>query len=414
MCETRRVVVTGFGVVSSLGTGMDKFWGGLLAGKSGIGPITKFDASAMKCRVAGEVRDLDVTRFLPPKDARRLDEFCQFAVVATEEALQMAGITPTNVNADRVGVTIGSGIGGIATLEEQARTMVARGPARSSPLMVPMMIIDMASGYVSIRYGFKGPNLGIVTACASGSHAIGESAWIIRRGDADVMVTGGAEACVCMLGMTGFNAMKALTERNDEPTRASRPFDLNRDGFVMAEGAGILILESYEHAKARGAVILAEIIGYGLAGDAYHITAPDPEGNGAARAITAAIRQAGIAPEEIDYVNAHGTSTPLNDKLETMALKKSLGAHAYKVAISSTKSMTGHALGAAGGLESIVCIKTMQHGLIPPTINLETPDPECDLDYTPNQAREKQVRISMNINLGFGGHNSALLFKRWD
>lgn len=410
----KRVVVTGTGVVSSLGTGIPKYWDALLAGRSGIGPITKFDAGAMRCRIAGEVRDLDITQYLPPKEARRLDPFCHFAVAAADEALKQAGITSANVDPTRVGVLVGAGIGGISTLEEQARVMIERGPGKSSPLMVPMMIADMASGFLSIRYGFQGPNLATVTACASGAHSIGEAMWIIRRGDADVMVSGGAEACVCMLGLTGFCAMKALSENNDNPTRASRPFDATRDGFVPGEGAGVLILESLEHAQARGAEIVAEVIGYGLSGDAYHITAPDPEGGGAARAIAGAMKQARLTPEQLDYVNAHGTSTPLNDKLETMALKKALGPQAYKIPVSSTKSMTGHTLGAAGGLESIACILALRTGMVPPTMNYETPDPDCDLDYVPNRAREVKPRIAMNINLGFGGHNAVLLYKRWE
>jgi 3-oxoacyl-[acyl-carrier-protein] synthase II len=414
MNDSRRVVVTGFGAVSCLGVGVPALWQGLLAGRSGIGPITSFDASAFRCRVAGEVRDLDIHKYFDnPKEPRRLDAHCHFAVAAGDEALAHAQLRPDGVDPNRVGVLVGGGIGGIRTLEDQARVLFERGPLRSSPFMVPMMIIDMASGYLSIRYGFRGPNLGIVTACASGAHAIGEAAWIIKRGDADVMITGGVEACVCGLGLTGFGAMRALTERNDEPTRASRPFDRERDGFAPAEGGGILVLESLEHAQARGADIHAELIGYGLTGDAYHITAPDPDGSGASRAMTAALRQAGIRPEDVDYVNAHGTSTPLNDKIETMALKTAMGQTAYRVPVSSTKSMTGHTLGAAGGLESIICIQALKHGVVPPTINYEYPDPDCDLDYVPNVAREVQVRIAMNVNLGFGGHNAVLLLRRW-
>ncbi len=413
MCETKRVVVTGVGVVSSVGTGLPKFWDSLVQGRSGLGPVTLFDASQLRCRIAGEVKDLDISKYLPPKDARRLDRFCHYAVAAGDEAVQMARISATAVNPERVGLLVGGGIGGITTFEEQCRVLAERGPGKSSPLMVPMMIIDMASGYMSIRYGFKGPNLAVVTACASGSHAIGEAMWMIKRGDADVMVTGGTEACISAIGMAGFSAMRAMSERNDDPTHASRPFDKNRDGFVMSEGAGILVLESLEHAQLRGATILAEIVGYGLSGDAYHITAPDPDGGGAARAITNAINQAGLVPEQVDYVNAHGTSTDMNDKFETAALKRSLGAHAYKVSISSTKSMTGHALGAAGGLESIVCIQALRTGTVPPTTNYEVPDPDCDLDYTPNVARQRAVNVAVNINLGFGGHNAVLVFRKW-
>ncbi len=415
MTDNQRVVVTGTGVVSSVGNDVASFWDSLLAGRSGLGPVTSFDASPMKTRIAGEIKNFDITKYMPPKEARRLDPFCHYAIAAADEALAQAGLKPAEMaNLDRAGVMVGSGIGGIRTLEEQARTMVERGPSRSSPLMVPMMIIDMASGALSIRYGFKGPNMGMVTACASGSHAIGEAYWMVRRGDADVMLTGGAEACISMLGMTGFCAMKAMSERNDDPVRASRPFDRERDGFVMAEGAGILVLESLAHAKARGANILAEIVGYGASGDAFHITAPDPDGAGAARAMACAVQRAGISPDMVDYVNAHGTSTPLNDKLETMAFKAVFGEHARKMAINSTKSMTGHALGAAGGLESVVCIKSLQTGLIAPTINLDNPDPDCDLDYTPHKAKERQVRYALNTNLGFGGHNVALIFKRWE
>jgi len=413
MNESCRVVVTGVGVVSCLDGGVPQFWDSLLAGRSGIRRIAKYDPTEFRCHVGGEVRNLDITKYVPAKEARRMDPFCHYALVAADEAVAQAGLADADVDPSRAGVMVGAGIGGIGTLQEQCEIMVARGPSRNSPLMVPMMIIDLAAGILSIRYGFKGPNLGMVTACASGSHAIGESAWIIKRGDADVMVTGGAEACIVPLGMTGFCAMKALTTRNDDPEHASRPFDAGRDGFVPGEGAGILVLESEEHARKRGAEILAEVVGYGLSGDAHHITAPDPSGEGPANAIRGALRQAGMQPEELDYVNAHGTSTPLNDKTETVALKQALGDHAYKVPISSIKSMVGHALGAAGGLESVVCIQAILHGAVPPTINYETPDPECDLDYVPNVAREVKVDAALNVNLGFGGHNAALIFKKW-
>ncbi|MFA4943558.1 MAG: beta-ketoacyl-ACP synthase II [Lentisphaeria bacterium] len=414
MTEQQRVVVTGMGVVSSVGIGLDAFWGSLVAGKSGLGPVTAFDASAMKTRIAGEIKGLDMDPYLPPKEQRRLDKFCHYAIVAADEAVAMAGLKADGVNPERVACYVGSGVGGIQTLQDQAQVLFQKGPNRNSPLMVPMMIIDMAAGFLSIRYGFKGPNMGIVTACASGAHAIGESYWLLRRGDADAVVTGGTEACITPLAMSGFSSMKALSERNDDPVRASRPFDRERDGFVMSEGAGILVLETLAHARKRGAPILAEIVGYGATGDAYHITAPDPEGGGAARAIRIALQRAGVAPDAVDYINAHGTSTPLNDKLETVAFKKALGEHARRVAISSTKSMTGHALGAAGGLESVVCIQTLRTAVIPPTINLDQPDPDCDLDYTPHTARERTVQYALNTNLGFGGHNSALLFKKWD
>ncbi len=412
MNDQQRVVVTGLGIVSSLGTGVDKFWGQIVAGASGISETTQFDASDMRCRIAGEVRDFQVEKFMNPKEAKRLDKFCHYAAGATHEALADSGVDSDSCDPNRVAVLIGSGIGGIATLENQARILDTRGPAKSSPLMVPMMIADMASGYVSITHGFKGPNLCVVTACASGAHAIGEAMWLIRRGDADVVVTGGAESCLCRLGISGFCAMRALSERNHDPAHASRPFDAERDGFVPSEGAGILILESLAHAKARNAVCHGEIIGYGASGDAHHITAPDPEGDGAYRAIQAAMRQAELNPEDLDYINAHGTSTPLNDKLETMAIKRAMGEQAYKIPVSSTKSMTGHTLGAAGGLESSAAILALKNGVIPPTINYQTPDPDCDLDYVPNTAREAKISTSMNINLGFGGHNAVLIFRK--
>ena len=414
MSDRQRVVVTGTGAVSCLGVGADTLWEALLAGRSGIGPITKFDASEFRCKVAGEVRDLDITEYLPPKEARRLDAFCHYAIAAADEAVAGAGLQADAVDPTRVGILVSTGIGGIVTLQQQANVLVKRGPNKCSPLMVPMMIGDMAAGALSIRYGFLGPNLAIVSACATGSHAIGEAFWMIRRGDADAMITGGTEAPIGGLGIAGFCAMKALTTRNDEPTRASRPFDADRNGFVPAEGAGVLVLESYEHARRRGAPILAELVGYGLSGDGYHITAPDPRGAGAARAIQAALTQAGVSPEEVGYINAHGTSTLLNDKVETLAIKTVFGAAAYRTPISSTKSMIGHALGAAGGLESLVCVRALMHAIVPGTMNYETPDPDCDLDYVPNVAREVAPGMAMNINLGFGGHNAALLFRKWD
>ena len=409
-----RVVVTGMGVVSCVGIGVPGFWRALLEGKSGIGPITRFDATGFRCRVAGEARDLDITQYMPAKEARRLDPFCHYAVAAGDEAVKHAGLSSDAMDPERIGVLVGAGIGGIATLQAQARVLEERGPAKSSPLMVPMMIIDTASGYLATRYGFRGPNLAVVTACASGGHSIGEAYWIIRRGDADVMLTGGTEACVVGLGLTGFASMRALSQRNDEPTRASRPFDADRDGFVPGEGAGILVLESLQHAKRRGADILAEVIGYGLTGDAYHITAPDPSGAGMATAVRNAIARAELPPDQVDYVNAHGTSTPLNDKVETLALKSALGESAYKTPVSSTKSMIGHTLGTAGGLESIVCIQALRDGVVPGTMNYETPDPECDLDYVPNAARELPIRTAMNVNLGFGGHNAVVLYRKWE
>ena len=413
MTEEQRVVVTGIGAVSSVGSTVSSMWEALLEGKSGIVPVTEYDASDMRCRIAGEVRGADIQQFLSRKEARRLDTFCHYAVIAAEEALGQSGLDLERADLTRAGVLVGSGIGGIRSLENQCRVLFERGPGKSSPLMVPMMIVDMASGYLSIRYAFKGPNLAVVTACSSGTHAIGEAMWTIRRGDADIMITGGAEACLSRLGTTGFCAMKALSERNDDPERASRPFDAERDGFIPAEGAGILILESLSHAKARGAEILAEISGYGASGDAYHITAPDPQGDGAARAIRSAMSHAHVTGDDIDYINAHGTSTPYNDKMETAALKGVFGERAYEIPVSSTKSMTGHALGAAGGIESVVCIQAIRNGVVPPTTNQEVPDPECDLDYVPNVPRDVATDVAVNINLGFGGHNAVLIYKRY-
>lgn len=413
MADKRRVVITGTGVVSSVGTGVDSFWSALLNGKSGIGPTTVFDASDMRCQISGQVEGFDLSKHLTRKEARRLDPFCHYAVAAADEAIAQAGIADdATVDPHRAGVLIGGGIGGIRTLESQAAVLRERGPAKASPLMVPMMIIDMASGYVSMRYKLKGPNLAVVTACASATHAIGEAMWIIKRGDADMMVTGGSEACLSRLGTAGFCSMKALSERNDDPEHASRPFDAGRDGFIPSEGAGILVLESNEHATARGAEILAEIVGYGASGDAYHITAPDPDGEGAVRAINASLIHESIPVKEIDYINAHGTSTPLNDKMETAAIKQALGEYAYEIPVSSTKSMTGHALGAAGGLEAIVCVQALRNGAVPPTTNHDDPDPDCDLDYVPNEARETEVDTALSINLGFGGHNAVLAFRK--
>jgi 3-oxoacyl-[acyl-carrier-protein] synthase II len=414
MNEKRRVVITGMGTVSCLGVGVKALWDGVLDGRSGIGPITQFDASDFRCRVAGEANDFDVEKYMSLKEARRLDRFCHLGVAASDEAVKQAGLDNGGFDPMRVGVLVGSGVGGIHTFRTQTTVLENRGPRRSSPLTVPMMIVDMASGAISIRHGFKGPNLAVVTACATASHAIGEAMWMIKRGDADIMLAGGAEACIDPMGLAGFCAMKALTSRNDDPTGASRPFDAGRDGFVPAEGAGILVLESLESAQKRQANILAEVVGYGLTGDAYHITAPDPEAEGAARAFTNAMNQAELTPADIGYINAHGTSTPLNDKSETLAIKKALGARAYEVPVSSTKSMTGHGLGAAGGLESAVCVMALREGVVPPTINYETPDPNCDLDYVPLKAREVAAKTAVNINLGFGGHNAVLLFKKWE
>ncbi len=409
----RRVVITGMGVVTPLGCTLDEFWRNITAGRSGVGPITSFDASAYTTRIAAEIRDFDPLRYMGPKEAQRMDRFAQFAVAATRCALEDSGFTVNDENADRVGVLIGSGIGGIQTLEKQYDVLRSKGPSRISPFFIPMLISDMASGQVSILFGAKGPNSTVVTACATGTHAIGDAYHIIRRGDADVMICGGTEAPMCELGLGGFCAARALSTRNDEPERASRPFDADRDGFVMGEGAGVLILEALEHAQARKARIHAEVIGYGLTGDAYHITAPAPGGEGAARAMAMALRTGRVAPEDVDYINAHGTSTQANDPMETAAIKTVFGEHAYKVAVSSTKSMIGHLLGAAGAVEAIVCVLAIKTSTIPPTINLDRPDPECDLDYTPNKAVTRTVRVALSNSFGFGGHNATLLLKEY-
>ncbi|REJ34646.1 MAG: beta-ketoacyl-[acyl-carrier-protein] synthase II [Bacillota bacterium] len=407
-----RVVVTGVGVVSPFGAGADKLWEALIAGRSGVGPITRFDASEFATRFAAEVKDFDAVQFMDAKDARRLDRFAQFAWAAARMALEDAGLDVTKVDGERMGVLIGSGIGGIEVLENQIRVLAERGPSRVSPFLVPMMIPDMASGYVSIQTGAKAHNACTVTACASGANSIGDAARIIQRGEADIMITGGSEASVTRVALAGFCAARALSTRNEDPQRASRPFDAQRDGFVLGEGAGILILESEEHARARGAHIYGEVAGYGATGDAYHITQPAPEGDGAYRAMKRAMEDAGVGPEDIDYINAHGTSTEYNDYFETVAIKRALGEAAYRVPVSSTKSMTGHQLGAAGAVEAIVALLAMQHGVIPPTINYEHPDPRCDLDYVPNEKRAAEVNVAMSNSFGFGGHNAVLIFRK--
>lgn len=407
-----RVVVTGVGVVSPFGAGADKLWEALIAGRSGVGPITRFDASEFATRFAAEVKDFDAVQFMDAKDARRLDRFAQFAWAAARMALEDAGLDVTKVDGERMGVLIGSGIGGIEVLENQIRVLAERGPSRVSPFLVPMMIPDMASGYVSIQTGAKAHNACTVTACASGANSIGDAARIIQRGEADIMITGGSEASVTRVALAGFCAARALSTRNEDPQRASRPFDAQRDGFVLGEGAGILILESEEHARARGAHIYGEVAGYGATGDAYHITQPAPEGDGAYRAMKRAMEDAGVGPEDIDYINAHGTSTEYNDYFETVAIKRALGEAAYRVPVSSTKSMTGHQLGAAGAVEAIVALLAMQHGVIPPTINYEHPDPRCDLDYVPNEKRAAEVNVAMTNSFGFGGHNAVLIFRK--
>lgn len=412
--EEKRVVVTGMGCVTPLGVGADVFWNALLNGESGVGPITNFDASEYTTQIAAEVKDFDPEQFMDRKEAKRMDRFVQYAVAASKLAVENASLVVSQTDADRVGVLIGSGIGGTGTWEDQHRTLIEKGPNRVSPFFVPMLISDMGSGMVSIMLGAKGPNMTVVTACATATHAIGEAFEIIKRGDADVMIAGGSEAAVTPMAVAGFCSMRALSTRNNDPQHASRPFDLNRDGFVMGEGAGILVVESLEHAVKRGAPIHGEIIGYGLTGDAYHITAPSPEGEGAARCMAHAISDAGIAPQDVDYINAHGTSTDHNDRVETFAIKSVMGDYASKVAISSTKSMTGHLLGAGGAVEAIACLYSMREGIVHPTINYETPDPECDLDYVPNTPRKMEVRVSMSNSFGFGGHNASLVLKRFD
>ncbi len=408
-----RVVVTGLGALSPLGADLEKTWEGLTQGRSGIGPITRFDATTHATRIAGEVPDFDPTRYMDRKEAKRTARFAQFAIAAAKQAWAHAGLEGAQVDHERVGVYIGSGMGALDVLEEQILIMNAKGPDRVSPFFIPMTIVNMAAGNVAIHLGAKGPNLCQVSACATGGHSIGDSFHRLQRGEVDVMIAGGAEAVIGATAIAGFNAVKALSTSNDDPTHASRPFDSERDGFVMGEGAGIMILETLEHAQKRGARILGEIVGYGLSGDAYHITSPGPEGEGLTRAMLMASRDAGIGPEAIGYVNAHGTSTSLNDMTETQAYKTYFGERAASVPISSTKSMTGHLLGAAGGIEAIATVMALHSGILPPTINQRNPDPACDLDYIPNQARQQQVEYAMSNNLGFGGQNVSLIFKRW-
>lgn len=408
-----RVVVTGMGVVTSLGKDLDTFWNHLLEGKSGVSLVDAFDVSDYPTKIAASVKDFNPEDYIDRKEARKMDRFVQFAAAATKNAIEDSALNiAEQTNPERVGVMIGSGIGGLGTFEDQHSALLQKGPKRVSPFFIPMMIANMASGHVSILHGAKGPNTTTVTACATGTHSIGESYRLIQRGDADVMICGGAEATIRPTGMAGFCSMRAMSTRNGEPEKASRPFDTERDGFVMGEGAGVLILESLEHAQKRGAQIYGEVIGYGLSADAHHMTEPDP--NGPERCMNMAIRDAGIQPDQIDYINAHGTSTPVGDRSETIAIKRALGDHAYKVAISSTKSMTGHLLGAAGGVEGIICGLTLKHGVIAPTINLEHPDPECDLDYVPNEARRADVQVAMSNSFGFGGHNATIILKKYE
>jgi 3-oxoacyl-[acyl-carrier-protein] synthase II len=413
MMEKRRVVVTGIGAVTPLGNDAGTTWNNIIEGVSGIGPVTRLNADDFPAKVAAEVKEFNVENFIDKKDARKMDRFTHYAVAASLMAVKDSGLEITDENAPRVGVWIGSGIGGMETFEQQHETFMNRGYRRVSPFFVPMMIPDMATGQVSITLGARGFNSCTVTACATGTNSIGDAFKVIQRGDADVMVTGGAEAPITKMSFAGFCANTALST-NQDPQKASRPFDKDRDGFVMGEGAGIVVLEDLEHALARGAKIYAEIVGYGATGDAYHITAPAPEGEGGARAMKMALDDAGLAPEEVGYINAHGTSTEYNDKYETMAIKSVFGEHSYKLAVSSTKSMTGHLLGAAGGIEAIFTILALKEGILPPTINLETPDPDCDLDYVPNTARKQQITAAISNSLGFGGHNATIAFRKYD
>ena len=408
----RRVVVTGIGVISALGTGVEKNWNALLQGNSGVDRITRFDASELPTQIAGEIKDFNAEEFIDKKEIKKMDLFIQYALAAAEMAMQDSALVINEENAERVGVLVGSGLGGLPTIEKYHEALGEGGYKKVSPFFIPMLIINLAPGQISIRYGAKGPNFSVVSACAAGTHALGEAYHVIRRGDADAMITGGAESTITPLAIAGFNAMKALSTRNDDPQGASRPFDKDRDGFVMGEGAGILVLEEYEAAKARGAKIYAEVVGYGLSGDAYHLTAPAPEGEGAARCMKMALKGARLNPEEVDYINAHGTSTPFNDYYESLAIKSALGTHSSKVMVSSTKGMTGHALGAAGGIEAVFSLLAMERGVVPPTINYQTPDPDCDLDYVPNVARQATVNVALSNSLGFGGTNATIIFKK--
>lgn len=407
--ERRRVAVTGIGLITAVGKDRGSTWSALVEGRSGIAPVTAFDTADYKVTFAGEVKDFDPTSAMDPKDARKADRYAQFAVCAAAEA--MAQADPGEVDPVRAGVIIGSGIGGMLTFEEQHSKLVERGPSRVSPMFIPMMIADMAAGLVSIRYGYRGPNYATVSACASGGHAIAAAFEQIANGTADVMITGGSEACVCPMAMAGFASMKALSTRNDDPATASRPFDAERDGFVLGEGAGVLVLEEWERAVARGADIVAEVSGVGMTADAYHMTQPDNEGNGSREAMRLAVASAGLQPADIGYINAHGTSTPFNDKIETKAIRDLFGAHAAELAVSSTKSMTGHTLGAAGGVEAAITALALQTGVLPPTMNYANPDPECDLFYCPNEAVERRVDAALSTSLGFGGHNISLCLR---
>ncbi|HTL70944.1 MAG TPA: beta-ketoacyl-ACP synthase II [Candidatus Eisenbacteria bacterium] len=408
-----RVVVTGLGAVTPVGNNKDDYWASLVAGKSGVGRITSFDPAQFDAQIAGEVKGYDPKNSIPPKESRRMEKFSQYAVTAAQEAFKDSGIDMTKENPFEAGVLIGSGVGSLRIIEETHSLYLEKGPEKFSPFMIPLLLINMASGWTSILLGLKGPNLSVVTACATGTHAIGEAFRMIQHGSAKIMVAGGTESCITPLGIGGFCALKALSTRNDDPQGASRPFDRERDGFVMGEGAGVVVLEELEHAKARGAHIYGEVAGYALNGDAFHMTAPRPDGEGAAYCMTKALEEARMRPEEITYINAHGTSTDLNDKIETLAIKSAFKDHARKVQISSTKSMTGHTLGAAGGLEFVACALSLEHQTLHPTINLKNPDPECDLDYIPNTARKTPVEACLSNSLGFGGHNTCILIRKY-
>src|SRR5215203_5699937 len=410
----RRVVITGIGLVSSLGIGTEATWQALLAGTSGVTRVTRFDITGYAAQIAAEVKGFDPLDFVEKKDVKKMDVFIQYALAASQFAMDDSGLRITPENAPDVGVFIGSGIGGFQTIEREHSALLAGGPRKISPFFIPSAIINLAAGQVSIRFGAKGPNLATCTACSASAHSIGDSYEIIKRGDAEVMIAGGSEAAITPMSVGGFGALRALSTCNDTPERACRPFDRARDGFIIGEGAGVLILEELEHARRRGARIYAELAGYGMSGDAYHITAPSEDGDGAVRVMKMALRKGGIRPEQVDYINAHGTSTPYNDKLETLAIKKTFGDHAYKVAISSTKSMTGLLLGGAGGLEAGISALAVHHQCVPPTINLENPDPECDLDYVPHKNRAMPIRYALSNSFGFGGTNAALLFKKYD
>ena len=407
-----RVVVTGLGLVTPLGVSIDENWNALMEGKSGIGPITRFDSSRLPTKICGEVKDFDSEKYISKKEARKMDTFIQYVIAATAMAFEDSELNTENKESEKWGAIIGVGLGGLPSIEANKELIQEKGPGRLSPFFIPTLLANLAAGQVSIRWGLKGPNSCTVTACASGNHAIGDSMKCIQRGIADVMVTGGSESCITELGMGGFCAMKALSCRNDEPELASRPFDSERDGFVMGEGSGILILENYNHAVERGANIYAELVGYGLTSDAYHITSPDPDGYGASRCMKMALDDASLSPDDVDYINAHGTSTPTGDRLETAAIKNTFGEHANQLAVSSTKSMTGHLLGAAGGVESVYTVLTIAKNCIPPTINYENPDAECDLDYVANSPRKANVNIALTNSFGFGGTNATLLFKQ--